>query len=129
MQRQAHRIILPPRLHEYGADYSDTHRRRLEARGEFPRRVPIGDNRIGYLEEEILEWQERRIAMRDAAASETPQVNEPEPQAPEPVPDRAAPKRKPAKKPKKPKGKPGRARPRRVVRFEKEGADDARAEP
>ena len=40
---------------------------RLEALNQFPRRVPLGARAIGWVEKEVVEWQLRRIAMRDAA--------------------------------------------------------------
>lgn len=39
------------------------------AKGTFPKAVPLGDGRaVGWLESEIIEWQERRIAERDRKA-------------------------------------------------------------
>ena len=40
--------------------------KRLEAAGDFPRRVPISTNRVGYLVAEIDSWIADRIADRDA---------------------------------------------------------------
>jgi prophage regulatory protein len=117
-------FVLRERLPDCGVNYSDTHLRRLEEAGKFPKRVLMGENRIAYIASEIRDYQNKRIALRDAAASAAPELSDPEP---EPAPERAAPKRKPSKKGMKPKGKPGRARPRRVVRFEE--ADDAQPAP
>jgi prophage regulatory protein len=36
------------------------------AAGKFPRPVPIGPRAVGWLEDEIAEWQARQIAVRDA---------------------------------------------------------------
>lgn len=36
--------------------YSEVHIRRLERQGKFPRRIHLGDNRIVWLETEIVEW-------------------------------------------------------------------------
>jgi prophage regulatory protein len=42
----------------------------LEARGEFPRRIPLGTKAVAWIETEVIEWQRQRIAMRDDAAAE-----------------------------------------------------------
>ena len=36
----------------------------LMAQGDFPRPVPLGGRAVGWLESEILAWQEARIAER-----------------------------------------------------------------
>jgi prophage regulatory protein len=36
------------------------------AAGTFPKPVPLGVRAVGWLEEEIINWQKRRIAERDA---------------------------------------------------------------
>jgi len=35
------------------------------SKGEFPRAVKIGGRAVGWLETEIAQWQEARIAARD----------------------------------------------------------------
>lgn len=45
--------------------YSPQHIARLEAQGQFPRRVRLGQNRVGWVETEIDEWIEARILERD----------------------------------------------------------------
>lgn len=45
--------------------YSFAHIARLEAAGLFPKRVPLGPGRVGYVDEEIEDWIKRRIAQRD----------------------------------------------------------------
>jgi predicted DNA-binding transcriptional regulator AlpA len=47
-----------------------TRRKELEARGEFPKSVSLSDTgrARGYLESELIEWQQRRVAKRDSAA-------------------------------------------------------------
>ena len=45
--------------------YSYQHIARLEKAGQFPKRVPLGPNRVGWVEEEILEWLEERIRRRE----------------------------------------------------------------
>jgi prophage regulatory protein len=34
---------------------------------EFPRPVPLGKRSVGWLESEIVDWQERSIAKRDSS--------------------------------------------------------------
>lgn len=41
---------------------------RLEAKGRFPKRVPIGDARVGWVEAEIDAHVESKIAGRSTAA-------------------------------------------------------------
>ena len=45
--------------------YSPQHIARLEAVGRFPKRVQLGVNRVGWVEEEVLDWLQRRIDARD----------------------------------------------------------------
>ena len=45
--------------------YSPQHVARLEAAGQFPKRVQLGANRVGWVEEEVLDWLQERIARRD----------------------------------------------------------------
>lgn len=45
--------------------YSMQHIARLEAQGEFPKRVPLGRNRVAWIEQEVMAWLEERIARRD----------------------------------------------------------------
>ena len=45
--------------------YSFAHIARLEAAGLFPKRVPLGPGRVGYVDEEIESWIKKRIAERD----------------------------------------------------------------
>jgi prophage regulatory protein len=45
--------------------YSPQHIARLEAAGQFPKRVKLGVNRVGWLEEEVQEWLQSRIDARD----------------------------------------------------------------
>lgn len=44
--------------------YSPQHIARLEAAGEFPKRVKLGNCRVGWIEEEVLEWLQIRIDAR-----------------------------------------------------------------
>jgi len=54
---------------EKGVSYSKQHLRRLEEAGEFPRRVPIGENRYAWVESEVDGLIDVRIAARDEAAA------------------------------------------------------------
>ncbi len=38
--------------------FSPSHVRRLEKRGEFPSRIPLGPCRVGWLLSEVLEWRD-----------------------------------------------------------------------
>lgn len=46
--------------------YSPAHVARLEAAGQFPKRVRLGAGRVGWVEEEVEDWLRERIALRDA---------------------------------------------------------------
>ncbi|WP_441230075.1 helix-turn-helix transcriptional regulator [Tardiphaga sp. 215_C5_N2_1] len=54
-------------LRARGITYTYRHLYNLEARGKFPIRVAIGDNRIGWIEAEIDNWLHARAALRYAA--------------------------------------------------------------
>lgn len=45
--------------------YSPQHIARLEAAGQFPKRVKLGNNRVGWVESEVLDWLQLRIDARD----------------------------------------------------------------
>ena len=45
---------------------SKTQLYRLIKSGEFPKPVPVGRHRIGFVETEIDDWANSRIALRDA---------------------------------------------------------------
>ena len=45
--------------------YSPQHIARLEAAGQFPKRVQLGVNRVGWIEDEILHWLQCRIDARE----------------------------------------------------------------
>jgi prophage regulatory protein len=69
------RILDPAALKAKGIRYSAVHLARLEKNSEFPKRIKVGLNRIGWIESEIDQWIEQRVAERDApdaAASERP---------------------------------------------------------
>jgi prophage regulatory protein len=45
--------------------YSPAHIARLEAAGSFPKRIRLGQGRVGWLETEIDDWITSRVAERD----------------------------------------------------------------
>ena len=47
--------------------YSPVQIWRLEKGGKFPRRIQLGPNRIGWVEEEVEAWLRERIEDRGAA--------------------------------------------------------------
>jgi prophage regulatory protein len=55
-------------LRARGISFSTVHLWRLEKSGAFPKRVPIGRARHGWLESEINEWLANRVAARDTAS-------------------------------------------------------------
>jgi prophage regulatory protein len=62
-QPPKHDLVFAP---EIGAriPYSRNHLRRLEAQGEFPKRVRIGANRVAWLRTEIDQWIAERVEER-----------------------------------------------------------------
>ena len=45
--------------------YSTPHIARREKAGQFPKRVELGLNRVGWVEREVLDWLEERLARRE----------------------------------------------------------------
>lgn len=45
--------------------YSPQHVARLEKAGAFPRRVQLGRCRVGWIEQEVLDWLQERIKRRE----------------------------------------------------------------
>ena len=45
--------------------YSPQHISRLEAAGNFPKRVKLGANRVGWVESEVLDWLQERLDRRE----------------------------------------------------------------
>ncbi len=50
-----------------GIPYAPQHIARLEAAGEFPKRIRLGQNRVAWVLSEVEAWIDERIAKRDAA--------------------------------------------------------------
>ena len=49
-----------------GIGYTRRHLYTLEAERKFPKRVPLGENRVGWIESEIDDWIRDRAARRAA---------------------------------------------------------------
>lgn len=60
---EGYRIIDKKELRRY-VPYSSHHVARLEAARAFPRRIKLGDNRVGWLLGEVLDWIEQRKLAR-----------------------------------------------------------------
>jgi prophage regulatory protein len=60
------RILSLNDLRELGIYYSRVHIHRLVKAGKFPAPIKVGQNRIGWVESEIDEWLNAKIAERDA---------------------------------------------------------------
>lgn len=45
--------------------YSSQHIARLERAGSFPKRVKLGPCRVGWIENEVLDWLHKRIDARE----------------------------------------------------------------
>jgi prophage regulatory protein len=52
----------------YGVPYSFAHIARLEATGQFPKRIKLGACRVAWLAEEVQSWIDERVANRDMAS-------------------------------------------------------------
>lgn len=46
--------------------YSSQHIARLEKAGQFPKRLRLGQNRVAWLQAEVEDWIEERLAKRGA---------------------------------------------------------------
>ena len=51
----------------FGVPYSFAHIARLEAAGDFPKRIQLGACRVAWIAEEVQAWIDERIATRDTA--------------------------------------------------------------
>jgi prophage regulatory protein len=51
-----------------GIPYSKVHLWRLEREGKFPKRVPLGQSRHGWVDTEIDDWLVAHAASRNEAA-------------------------------------------------------------
>ncbi len=46
--------------------FTPTHIMRLAKAGDFPTPIQIGENSVAFLEIEVIQWMEERLAERDA---------------------------------------------------------------
>jgi prophage regulatory protein len=60
------RILSKPQLKELVL-YLPQHVARLEKAGQFPKRVQLGPNRVGWVEDEVLDWLRTRMEGREEA--------------------------------------------------------------
>nr|WP_281855928.1 AlpA family phage regulatory protein [Litoreibacter halocynthiae] len=44
--------------------YSSQHIARLEKAEKFPKRIQLGPNRVGWVEDEVLDWLQLRLESR-----------------------------------------------------------------
>ena len=47
--------------------YSPLHVAKLEKAGAFPKRVDLGPNRVGWVEDEVLDWLKLQLDRRESA--------------------------------------------------------------
>lgn len=65
------RILSKCQLKEL-ALYSPQHVARLEKAGQFPKRGQLGPNRVGWVEDEVLDWLQKRLDRRESP-NDTPE--------------------------------------------------------
>ena len=58
------KLLLFPELRDRGVPFGRRHVDRLEAEGKFPKRVPIGMRRVGWVAAEIDDWVNAAISAR-----------------------------------------------------------------
>ena len=52
----------------FGVPYSFAHIARLEAAGQFPKRIRLGACRVAWLSEEVQSWIDERVAQRSTTS-------------------------------------------------------------
>jgi prophage regulatory protein len=57
------KFIVLPKVQEI-VPYSASHIWRLEQSGEFPKRIRLGGNRVAWLQSEVENWVNNKIASR-----------------------------------------------------------------
>jgi prophage regulatory protein len=65
-------LTFPELKRRCGIPYSRMHIDRLEKRGQFPKRVHLGPNSVGWIEDEVAAWQAERIGAREQTALPEP---------------------------------------------------------
>ena len=64
-----HKLVSKKELKSvYGVPYSFAHIARLEAAGLFPKRVKLGACRVAWLCEEVQDWIDERVALRNTTS-------------------------------------------------------------
>lgn len=48
--------------------YSPQHVARLEKAGQFPKRVQLGPSRVGWVEDEVLDWLSAKLSGREISS-------------------------------------------------------------
>ncbi len=61
------KILRFPQLKDHSVSYCRMHVDPLEAKGEFPLRVHLGPNSVGWVEDEVDAYIAAKIAARDSA--------------------------------------------------------------
>jgi prophage regulatory protein len=90
MRAEQQRITRFKGLAPLGILWTFKHVNELEKRGQFPRRVRLGPNSVGWVTTEIIEFVEERIRGRDATARKAGRKAETSPKATTPEPRSAA---------------------------------------
>jgi prophage regulatory protein len=73
MDCQLHKIIRLADLPQF-CGLKRTQIEQLIAEGKFPRPVKLSAHRKGWLEAEVISWQQQRIAQRDATPPSGPSI-------------------------------------------------------
>ena len=58
------RLLTYPELREMGVVYTRQHLSTLEAACKFPKRVALGEARVAWVEQEVIDWIEAKMAAR-----------------------------------------------------------------
>jgi prophage regulatory protein len=61
------KLLLFPELKEHGVLLGRRQVDRLEAQGKFPKRVPISERRVGWVEAEVDAYIKKQISSRSTA--------------------------------------------------------------
>jgi len=64
------RLLTYDELRDHGVPYTRQHLDNLERAGKFPKRVAIGEFRIGWVEQEVDDYIEAKISARSKRIGE-----------------------------------------------------------
>ena len=70
MSAKSHHVALRKREVIRRVGYCGVHIDRLEKAGKFPKRIHLGPHAVAWIESEIDQWLQKRIAERDAEEAE-----------------------------------------------------------